>query len=119
MNVITVEKDRLKKALTKNRKKHRETYEQALERYKQLAIKEFEKNIREVKKGKPVRRALVLPLPEDHTKDYDRALEMLEWDTGKQVELNEFEFQQFIEDDWGWKQSFTSNTASYVTGKIK
>lgn len=119
MNTVTVKVDRLKKTLKKNRKDHRETYEKALERYRELAVREFEKNIRQVKKGKPVRRALALPLPEDHTKDYDRTLEMLEWEVGDEVELTEYEFQQYIQDDWGWKQSFTSNTTGYVTGAIK
>jgi len=115
---ITVMKDRLQETLRENREAHREKYLTAVERYRDLAIEEFEKNIEEVKRGGPVRRALTLPVPEDHTNDYDTAIQMLEWTIEDEIELTMHEFEQYVEDNWGWRQSFTSNTTAYTEGAL-
>jgi hypothetical protein len=114
MRSTTVKVADLKKKLKANRKTHRETYEKALKRFSELAVEKFEENIEEIKKGGPVRTYLDLPTPEDHTGDYDTAIEMLDWTVLDEVELTQHEFQQFVLDDWGWKQTFASNTMSYV-----
>ena len=115
MKTITVNKKDLLDKLRENRDGHRATYEEAVEAYRAKAIEVFEQNIREVREGKPVRQYLELPVPEDHTSDYERVIAMLEWDEGEKVELTESEFRQYVQDNWGWAQSFMANTMSYTS----
>jgi len=112
---IVVDKDQLLDTLKDNRDTHRTAFMAAMDKFRTLAIERFEENIEEIKRGGPVRTFLELPVPEEHTKDYDRAIMMLEWDKGTEVELSEVEFAQYVEDDWGWQQSFASNTMSYTS----
>lgn len=47
-----------------------------------------------------------LPVPQDHTKDYDVAIQMADWEVGDNVELKQSDLQCFIMDDWEWKGDF-------------
>ena len=51
--------------------------------------------------------------PEDHTYDYDVALKMAEMEVEDIIELNQAEFQQFVMDDWAWKEEFNLTNRSY------
>lgn len=113
MQTIKVQVGQLATTLETNKGTHRNAYEKAVERYRSKAVELFEENIKEVKKGGPVRQHLALPVPEDHTKDYDRALQMLEWHQGEEIELTMGEFQTYVQDDWGWKQSFSTTNMTY------
>jgi hypothetical protein len=115
MRTITVNKLLLMATMSTNRDAHRATFEKALEVFRVKAIERFEQSIADVKAGKMPDRFLNLPWPEEHTQDYDRALQMLHWHQGDEIELTESEFTQYIQDDWGWRQSFASNTTAYVT----
>ena len=39
---------------------------------------------------------------------------MLEWEVGDEVMLTEYEFAQFVQDDWGWKQQFRTTGMEYI-----
>jgi hypothetical protein len=54
--------------------------------------------------------------PEEHTEDFDRAIEMLQWEVGDEVTLSEHDFATLVQNQWGWARSFASNTTSYVGG---
>lgn len=114
MQEITVGVQQLLETLKENREKHRETFEEAVEKYRLKAIEVFEENIDHIKEGGQVRQGLFLPEPEDHTRDYDQAIQMLEWHETGSIKLSRIEFQQLVQDDWGWKQSWMQNTVSYA-----
>lgn len=115
MQKISVAKDELLSKLENNREKHRGIFETAIEKYREEAIKAFQNNIDTIKKGGPVREYLNLPVPEDHTDDYDTAIQMCEWHVGDTVGLTDREFKQYVQDQWGWNQSFMATTASYTS----
>ena len=115
MRTITVDKAKLAKTLEKNRSNHRKLFEEALTNYKKHAIKTFELNIREIKSGGEVRHHLTLPVPQDHTEDYDRAIGMLEWHQGEEIELDEQQFAEFVQDDWHWQQGALATASNYVS----
>lgn len=110
-----VNKDRLIDQLAENRAKHVEAYQLAIEKYRAKAIEFFNEAIDKVKAGGEVERALRLPMPEEHTEDFDRAIEGLSWHQGEFVDLDEFKFEQLVRNRWGWHQTFTSNTTSYLS----
>jgi hypothetical protein len=116
MEDVKVDKEQLLKTLRKNRKKHRGIYEKALEAYRVAAIEAFEKRLDDAKNGREIVTFVNLPQPEDHTADFDTAIEMLEWDKGKSVILSQRDFQRFVQNKWEWRASFAANTESYVAG---
>lgn len=112
---ITVEKTALLDALRTNRTAHVELFQQAIEKYRLKAIAWFEDSILTIKQGGEVQVQLRLPIPEEHTDDFDRAIEMIEWHQGDSIELTEHQFENFVRNRWDWHRTFTSNTASYVS----
>lgn len=114
MRTITVNVPDLLVTLTENRDSHRATFDKAMEVFRVKAIEVLDEQIKAIQRGGVPDRYLRLPVPEEHTSDYDRAIEMLRWHQGDSIELTEGEFTQYVQDDWGWRQSFMSNTTSYT-----
>lgn len=114
MNTITVDKATLLDTLRTNRDEHRAIFEKAMEVYAEKMIEELERRIAEIKAKSKIRRGFSLPEPEDHTDDFDTAIQMLEWDIGDEVNLSMGEFQQYIQNEWRWQQAFAGSTQSYL-----
>jgi predicted KAP-like P-loop ATPase len=107
---------KLVEILEKNKEAHRETFLEALEGYKVEAIKVLTEKLEAVKNNKRLPQVWInLPMPEDHTDDYERAIKLLRLDTRAEVELTEGEFAQYVMDDWGWKGQWASNTVAYAS----
>lgn len=115
MSEVTVRKQDLLDTLKKNREAHRSVFAQALIAFRQKALAELDQLIAQVNEGKPVHIYSRLPVPEEHTADYDRAIDMLRMHVGDTVTLNEEAYAKFVADDWGWKSSFIANTGSYIS----
>ena len=54
-----------------------------------------------------------LPLPENHTRDYERVIQMLERSLDETVSLSETDFRAYVQDDWDWKRAFLTSSAQY------
>lgn len=113
MENIRVDKKQLISDLKKNRGKHRAIFDQAVEGYKKLAVRQLTDHIKRIQKGKLVEVYVRLPLPEDHTRDYDRVIQMLEFSLDDTVPLSESDFRAYVQDDWDWKRAFLSSSAAY------
>lgn len=113
MRPVRVNKRAVVLALMENRKTHRQIFEEALEGYKKEVIEQLEKHLGEVKSGKPKRTYISIPFPEDHTGDYDDAIEMLEMSVDDVIELDAETFKAFYKDDWGWKNQFLMSNSGY------
>ena len=51
--------------------------------------------------------------PTSHEKDYDIAIEMLEWHQGEEFRLERDQFRQYVQDRWDWQRSFTQATLRF------
>lgn len=115
---MKINKEKLKAEVKANRDDHRELFEEALEGFREKAIANLEARIQEIRDGGQISLYLDLQQPEDHTDDYDRVLEMLEFEVEETVTLTEQEFAQYVQDNWGWKNAFaatyTSNTGKFI-----
>jgi hypothetical protein len=120
MDTITVSKADLIETLKKNRAEHKALYDKAVTAYTRRFVDEAkrfaEESVRRAANGMAFAHFQWLPVPEEHTEDFDRALDMLAWDINDTVELSTYEFQQYVQNNWKWGQSFTSNTTSYIAG---
>ena len=113
MDTITVPKDDLIRTLRENRDAHLEIFEKAQVVYREQMIAELDRALEEAKNGGKIRRGFSLPVPEDHTEDFDTAIQMLEWDKNNTVVLSTREFRMYVQNEWGWQAAFAANTMSY------
>lgn len=119
MKNVTVKKDELRAIIQTNRDAHRDIFEQAVKLYNRRLLEALEKRVERVRNGVKVDHYIRLPIPEDHTKDYDRILAQLDMEIADTVVIPDTEFAQYVMDDWSWKESFASNSASYLAGTAR
>jgi hypothetical protein len=117
MRKITVSKQQLVETLTKNRETHQADFDLAYEGFREKAEANVEAllgRIKNAEHGQPVQLWINLEPPVNHITDYDRALQMCEWELGDEMELTEQEFQQLVQDNWSWKDAFSTSNKLYT-----
>lgn len=114
MKTVVISKEKLLKKIKENRESHRKTFEEAFEGWKNRVLEELEKAMYDAKFGRDFRTYFNLPQPEDHTPEYDAVIDQITWSEQDTIELDFHQFDQFVRDDWGWKQDFLSNTSMYM-----
>lgn len=110
-----LDKDKLLAVLRANRDKHHDVFERAVVKFREQAIQKLDGIIEQLRQGKTPNLYVGLPVPEEHTDDYDRNIHMLEMHIGGTIMISEEAFLRLVEDDWGWRDAFASNTASYIS----
>lgn len=113
MDVIKVDKAQLLETLQTNREKHVSTYEEVLEAYRNKCIELLEEHIVRIRDGAVEKVNVSLPAPENYEDEYDKAIAMIEWHQDDSIELDSYEFDQFVRDKWRWKQEFTRMSETY------
>lgn len=119
MQFIEVKKEALLEKLKENRDKHRKLFEEALDGWEKRVVEELKKAVSDAKAKREFRTTFFLPQPVDHTSEYDAIIEQVEWDVNETIELSPQQFNQFVRDDWGWKEDFLNNTSFYVGKKFE
>lgn len=115
MNKVTVNKNTLVAVLTENRAEHEGKFLEAQQVYKRRVIEELEKSLERARQGVKVSHYFIsLPIPENHLDDYDTVLQMLAMEVDDVVEITQQEFKCFVQNQWGWVQSFAANSLSYL-----
>jgi len=114
MKTVTIEKDKLLAVLFKNRTEHRRVFEEAQKGYRAKAIQALDMALRDAIAGMETRTHIKLEAPIDQTKDYDRAIQMLQMSVDEEIQLSEQEFAEYILDDWSWKSQFTTTHTLYA-----
>jgi hypothetical protein len=115
MRSVTMRKEELRGLVQANRNNHRRAFEKAIVEYRKAVITELDRMIERVKSGDVIEHFIRLPQPDDHTKDYDQVLDMLDYSVDKNIELTHSEFAQYVQDDWGWKDAFTTTSQTLQT----
>jgi hypothetical protein len=109
----TVDKAKLLAILKANRGRHKAVFDEAVAGYKAHATKLLKEHVLRVQRGSNVRVHIVLTQPVNQTRSYDRVIGMLEMAIANEVELSEEDYQQYIMDDWLWKEEFLTSNAQY------
>lgn len=113
MQEITVNRTELLTKLRDNRVQHRSMFEAALEKYRERCILELESRLEDIRAGYGINVLVNLPVPQDHTSDYDRVILQAEMSISDEITLTDQEFEAYVMDNWKWKQQFTTTNASY------
>lgn len=115
MKAVNVNKTKLLELVRKNRDQHRAQYEKAFAGYRKECYEVLEANLKALQTDKAhIVRFREQP-PEDHTDDYDRAIQMLEMSVDDVIELHASEFSNFVQDDWEWKERWSASNSSYIS----
>ena len=114
MNTVAVRKSELIEILQQNRESHRASFDEAIQGYRARSIELLEEHIQRIRSGKVERVLVSLPVPEDHTDDYDRVIAQMNWDIREEIELTSREFDQYVRDNWTWKQEFLTTSGLYT-----
>jgi len=116
MDPVRVNKADLLTKIKANRAAHTQIFEEALVNYRARVMKELESRLNDIRLGADIDTYINLPVPEDHTDDYDRIITMLEMHQDAQIEISENDFAMYVMDQWRWKDAFLlSNSAYSVT----
>lgn len=127
MRGIKVKTAKLVEKLKSNRKTHAVKYVETFEGYRDKAIAELEDRraqikakIEKIRAAKPGERIdhhidlVSLSPPEDHTIDYDRAIDQLDWEQEPEIVVTEDDFNKFVRDEWSWQGRFRDSSQAYT-----
>lgn len=117
MKTVTVRKDNLAQILIKNRTEHRDVFTAAQAKYRETLKEVLQDELAKLVDNKPVDLAKItcLIVPRNFTKDYDRAILMLDMETATTVTLDEVDFRQLVQDEWSWSHQWAVSNASYTS----
>ena len=114
MTNVTVKKSELLTKVRENRDRHREIFEKAQEGYRNEVIKQLDRALKDAKEGRKITTYIQLTAPVDQTKDYDRAISMLEMSVDDEIKLSEKDYADLVLDDWAWKGQFVLTNSRYT-----
>jgi hypothetical protein len=117
--VVDIHKTLILNVLRANRDAHRAIFVEALGRYHELLEQTLATRIEAIRErpDKPVKLLINLPTPEDHTRDYDRVIAMIERHQGQTVSMSEQKYANYMDDEWDWTRAWAGTTKSYVSGE--
>lgn len=114
MRTIRIEKEKLRETVQKNRDEHRDIFLKAQDGYRKAVIRELDDMLERARNGDRIRINVGLQAPQDYTGEYDRVLLQLEYTEDDVIELTDNEFQNYIQDEWGWTGAFVQTSAGYL-----
>jgi hypothetical protein len=97
-----------------NMEQHREMFMEAMEGYKVKAIELLEAHIERIKTNAPEKVVIQLPMPQDHSDEYETVIGMLKVSIDEELEINRYDFERYVLDQWEWKQAFAETYAAYT-----
>jgi hypothetical protein len=111
---IKIAKERLIATVTDNRNEHRSQFLRAQEKYREKVIEVLDERLAAARAGDKINVTISLPVPQDYTCWYDKALVGLEWEVDDYVHLEQDEFNRLVLNDWEWRSAFAGTTMSYI-----
>lgn len=116
MQKVTVKKVDLLEKVKQNREEHLAEYKEAKEKMVEEIRNYHEQQLLVINSGSIEFDTNYNFLePENHEKDYDQVITMLEMSTEEVIELTNHEFAQYVMDEWGWKDAFKMINSTYLS----
>lgn len=119
MQSVIVHKNELLQTVTANRDGHRALFEEAQVGFRERLIEHLDRMAEDARKGREVEMYINLPVPQDHTKDYDRIIKMVQMSISDEIELSQTEFGMYVMNDFAWRAEFDGTAAAYGVGAPK
>lgn len=113
LKAVTVDRAKLLDTIKSNRTRHGLAAVKAREEYREALKLALEAKLAALAAGKTPKPMIKLQPPDDHMKDYDRAVRMLEMSVDPVIDIDGEAFARLVDDDWEWKQSWLFKNSSY------
>lgn len=110
---IKVKKADLIVKIKENKENHVKEFNKAIIAYKEEALKQLTKLTTDVQEG-ALNIKLDLITPVNNAKNYDNILEMFLWEIGETVELEQSEFQEYVQDTTDFAVTARFSNMMYV-----
>lgn len=109
---IKVNKQKLIDQIELNRTNHIEEYEKAVIAYRKEARKQLDKLNTNLVDGK-LDLSLQLVTPINKSEDYEKIIQMFEWEVDDEVELDQKEFNEYVQDETGFAVMAKMSNSTY------
>jgi hypothetical protein len=110
---ITMFKSVVLKTLGTNKAKHILEYKDQLDGWK-LKMEEHSEKMKDwVNYGGTGQRPQEPSKPQNFIKEYDKYINMITCHVNDTIKLNEYEYEQIINDEFNWKGAFLANSTLY------
>jgi hypothetical protein len=116
MRNVKLDRHELLKIVKENKEKHAADYKEAVADFKKAVVNVTKENLALARSGDlaKIRQIKSIPGgPVSYEDSYHRAMRMLELSIDDVIELDEQVFNQLVLDEWQWKSSFTTMSATY------
>lgn len=111
---ITVHKSELLETLKTNRAKHAAAYEEAFAGFRITYAEKLEEMAEAAENDSVFQQDVNLPVPQNHTRSYDKVIRQLEMCVDDKVKISDPEFSHYVMDDWSWKQETVAMSSMYA-----
>ena len=111
---IQVKKTDLIVKIKENKENHSKEYAKAVVAYKKEAIRQLRVQRQRVQDDGALDAKLDLITPVDNSDNYDKILEMFEWEVKEVVELEQSEFQEYVQDTTDFAVTARLSNMMYV-----
>jgi hypothetical protein len=112
---IKVNKAELIKKIEENKKNHQKSYKKAVTAYKREALKQLKTLTKDVRDG-DLSISLDLTSPINNEENYDKIIDMFKWDVNEEVELDQNEFNEYVQDETEFARMAHFQNSLYVAG---
>lgn len=110
---IKVNKHELINKVRENKEAHLQEYHRAVDAYKEEALKQLTQLQEDAKAGK-TNLKLELVKPVDNSANYDKIIEMFQWEVEDFVHLHQDEFREYVQDENDFARRAKLSNTSYL-----
>ena len=109
-------KEKVLTTLSNNLEEHRRIFEEAVDGYYEAALKELNKAIERLQEPSgPTSVYVTVSAPENHEKDYEAVISMLENSLDTEIVFNDIQYRCYMLDEWDWQRKFLASNSKYST----
>jgi hypothetical protein len=103
-------------SLYENKENHVNTYEETLRGW-EMKLEEYTVKLNNWAKngGQQGERPSEPPKPKDYTEEYDKLIKQLEYHQAETIEVEEYDFDQIINDKFSWSSGFLTTNSMYTS----
>lgn len=110
---IKVKKSNLINKITENKRDHIIEYDKAVIAYKKEALRQLDEQLKNVQAGSlDIKLNLVTPV--NNAENYDKILEIFNWEVEALVELEQREFIEYVQDETDFAVQAKFRNSSYM-----
>lgn len=113
---INVQKSKLIEQIKANKENHIKEYAKAVVAYKEEALKQLAELTEKVAGGE-LNIQLNLVTPVNNAENYDKIVEMFEWEVNEVVELEQKEFIEYVQDETDFAVSAKFSNTFYANAR--